>query len=98
MEKAPLDTSKTIGTASEVVLIDRVALNTQRKAYILTNTSVGGQIIYLSFGQEAVVGNGIPLYVGGSTDRTPDQQPTQLDIRAISNLAGATISIHEEVY
>jgi len=96
MDLLPLNTSITVGTDPVVVLIDRLGLNSKRIAYILQNTSTGSQKITLSTGKPATAGQGRVLSVGGSEDRTPEQRPPQMAIYAVSDVAGATLSVYEE--
>lgn len=91
-----LNTTKTIGTTSTVVLIDRQGLTNKRIAYKLQNISTGGQVITLSTG-EIVASKGAPyLSVGGYDSRTPEQRPPQQATYAISDVAGGTLAIYEE--
>jgi hypothetical protein len=70
--------------------------NQKRIALILSNTSIGGQVITISLEKEAVTGAGIVLYPGGSWDRSPEQKPPQAKISAISSAAGGLLSVYEE--
>lgn len=90
------NTSVSVGTAS-VVLSDECFQ--QRSALIISNTSTGGQIIYISVGQDAVVGNGVFIAPGGVYQDTRDGSyfPTNLQINGISNLAGGTVAIQERI-
>lgn len=92
----PLNTIKTVGVTSDTVLQDREALNSKRQSVILTNTSIGGQVITLAIGEPAVSKEGIVLYPGGSWSRSPNEKPPQFRIEAISDIAGASLSIYEE--
>lgn len=88
--------SQTIGVTSSVV---SEQCYQQRSAIIITNTSTGGQTVYISLSQEAVVGQSIPLKPGGVYSDTMDggYKPSNLQINAISDIAGATIAIQERI-
>jgi len=91
-----LNTNKTIGTDSVEVLQDRTGLNIKRTSYVLTNISAAGQVIYIFIGEQAATSKGIPLYVGGSLDRTINENPQQEQFLGIASAAGAILSIQEE--
>jgi hypothetical protein len=91
-----INKNQTINATSAVVSQDRSALNNSRRAIIITNTSLGGQEITIAVGQEAVAGEGIILYAGGSWDRNPQENPPQVQISAISSAVGGTIAVYEE--
>lgn len=91
-----LNTSKTIGTDSIEVLQDRRGLNIKRMSYVLTNISLAGQKIDIFIGEQASTNKGIPLYPGGSIDRTFIEKPQQDQFTAISSAAGGILSIQEE--
>jgi len=85
--------SISVGT-STVVVSSPALTGPEREELYLTNTSTGGQIITLSFDQEAVPGKGIVLYptgtYGGSNGagfRLSNKQ-----INAISSGAGGVLS------
>ena len=90
--------SQTINTTSQLVLPDRSSLKQRRISMIITNT--GATTIYLSIDKEATAGAGIPLYAGGSIERTAGSEflPPQKQIHAISDALGGTLSVFEEVY
>jgi len=71
----------------------------QRQLIVLTNISSGTQIIYLTTGQDASVGAGIPLKVGSSWCESIDSAfvPSNLRWTAISDVAGATLAVYERV-
>lgn len=71
----------------------------QRSAIIITNTSPAGQVINISIGEEAVIGEGIQLAVGGVYQDTRDGQylPSNKQINAISSAAGGTVAIQERI-
>jgi hypothetical protein len=91
-----LNTSFIVGTDPVVILIDRTGLNTKRKSYAITNTSLAGQKISIFIGELAVADKGIPLYVGGSIDRTLIENPQQEIFTAVSSAAGGILSVQEE--
>jgi hypothetical protein len=92
-----INTTLTVGTDPVVAAINRTALNSTRRSIIILNESTGGQKVSLAVGETAVSGSGIVLYIGGSFDRSPNEEPPQVEITAISDIAGAIISIYEEV-
>ena len=71
----------------------------QRSAIVITNTSIGGQVISISIGEEAKAGQGISLSPGGVYQDSRDgaYMPSNRQVNAISNLAGGTIALHERV-
>lgn len=71
----------------------------KRKAFVITNTSTGGQIISLSIGQNAVANTGIILYPGGTwaEARDPAFEPTNRNISAISSAASGAVSVLERI-
>jgi hypothetical protein len=91
-----LNQQVTIGTDPIIILIDRQGLNTKRRAYVINNISTGGQIISLAMGQPAEANHGVVLSVGGSYDKSPNENPEQVAIYAVSSVAGGLVSIYEE--
>jgi len=93
-----LNEEQTIGTDASNVLPDRTALNQKRLSLIITNTSIAAQKITIAVDKEATNGAGIVLYPGGSwSEPSGLNVPPQKKISAISNLAGGTLSVYEEV-
>lgn len=93
-----LNELQTIGTSATNCLPDRQSLNQKRTCFILTNSSTGGQVITISIDKTATDKAGIVLYAGGSIERTQNIIPIpQQKISAISDVAGATLSVYEEV-
>lgn len=92
-----INQSQTIDTTSVVVSLEKDNSNFKRKSITIINTSTGGQKVSLAIGSEAGVAQGIPLNVGGHWHDSEDggYKPTQRQITAISDLAGATIAIQE---
>jgi hypothetical protein len=70
----------------------------QRIELCVVNTSTGGEIIYLSFGQEAAAGVGITLYPTGSYNSPANMLPSQLRVSGAASAATATCSIFERIY
>lgn len=64
-----------------------------------TNTSTGGQIIYLTDGQPAVAGQGIVLYpTGGHSEAAdPAYNPSNLAWSAIASAPGATLAVRRRL-
>jgi hypothetical protein len=91
-----LNTSFTIGTDPVVILIDRTGLNSKRRSYSITNTSLAAQKINIFIGELASANKGIPLYVGGSLDRTIQDNPQQEIFTAVSSAAGGVLEVQEE--
>lgn len=90
--------SVSVGTTA--VLLSPYLADRLRKALVITNTSTAAQIIYLSWGSPAIVGQGIPLVSAGSSwTESIDSAyvPSVQDIWAISSAAGGTISIQERI-
>jgi len=71
----------------------------QREVISMTNTSTGGQIISLAWGQDAVVGVGVPVYPGSTWSESIDNnfKPSNARITAIASGAGGTLAVHERV-
>jgi len=88
----------TVGAASVEVSPD-LRGNAIRTAIVITNVSTAGQVIKLSWGQEAVAGQGIVLYPTASWSETLDNRftPNLLQLFAIADAAGGTLAIHERV-
>lgn len=95
-EELTSNRSATIGT-SNVVLSEECFQ--QRSAIVVTNTSTGGQVIYIAIGSEAASGIGIALSPGGVYQDSRDGQymPSNKQVNAISSLAGGTVAIHERI-
>lgn len=89
----------TIGTTTEVICPSREGSPTIVAARVITNTSTGGQIITLSFENEAVAGVGIVLLAGYSFQESFDGHfiPSDRKIWAISSAAGGTLGIFEKL-
>ena len=92
---------KTLAVTSQIVA--ERAINNPRSFISIVNTSLLGEIIYISDGEDAKIGAGVPLSPGGSyqdniigTGSDPIY-PSQTPIYAIASAATATISIMEKV-
>lgn len=86
---------QTIDTTTIKVLPARDKVGQVRTILILSNQSAGAQKITLSIGEEAVAGQGIVIGPGGSW--SPETRIPQAQINAISDVAGALLSVFEEV-
>ena len=89
--------TQTIGTTAVIVVPP--LMRGQRTALTIINTSTAGQTISRSLGEEAVAGNSIVLYPGGSWSESRDSVfvPSNERVWAIASAAAATIAIHERV-
>lgn len=92
------DGTVSVGTTS--VLLSPFQAGALRKALVITNTSTGGQAIYLGWGNPAIVGSGIALMANGSSwTESIDSAyvPSIQDIWAVSSGAGGTVAIQERI-
>ena len=91
------DRSITVDTTT--VVISEEKKNAERTNITFVNTSTGGQKITVSTSGDAVSGAGLVLYAGGSNEKqkTSNLPIIQSRITAISDLAGGTLAVHEEV-
>lgn len=98
MEKTVSET-QTIGTSASVVSVEKGNANGRRIVFIIQNTSVGGQVVSLGFGSEAVASSGIVVNPGGYWMDSKDSgyEPMQQQVTAIASAAGATIAVFERV-
>lgn len=89
--------SASVGTTA--VIVSPKLQYGQRKAIVITNTSTGGQIITLSWENQAQSNIGVVLYPAGSWSESLDSAfvPSNTEIWAISSAASGTIAIHERV-
>jgi hypothetical protein len=85
--------AQTIGTSSSVVLKQQIT--GRRVLFSITNTSSGTEKVYLAFGTEAKLGQGIVLSPGGYYIESIDNnfQPTMDEIQAISDQLTATVAV-----
>lgn len=93
------DINKTVGTTSEVISEAKVIKSVERISITLVNVSTGGQKISVSTSGEAVADSGLVLSPGGHTSWTKKSvfPIIQSRITAISDLAGGSLAVHEEV-
>ena len=89
----------TVGTSSIVVSEERYNRNALRSSIILINTSLGGQKITISVDTPATANQGIVIAPGGYWQDSKDNVyiPTQRQINAVADGAGALLSIQERV-
>lgn len=89
--------SLSVGTTNVVFSEER--FTDVRKLFSIINTSTGGQKISISFGSEAVSGQGVVISPGGFYSESADgaNDPTQSQICVVSDLAGATIAVSERI-
>jgi hypothetical protein len=72
----------------------------ERVVLIITNTNTaGGNTCYISVGEEAASGKGIPLLAGQSVTFSKDAgySPPQDAIFGYAAAAGTSLAIHEEI-
>ena len=88
--------SLVVGTDSVLVSEELIGGN-QRKVLTITNTSLAGQIITVSFGDEAMGGYGIPLWPTGAWSESIDSafMPSNVRVFAVSSAAAGSVAIHE---
>lgn len=92
------DASASVGTTP--VLVAALLQTGVRTALTFINTSTGGQVITIKWGnQSTATGSGIVLYAGGSWSESYDGYfvPSYLDVWAVSSAAGGTLAIQERV-
>lgn len=92
------DTSASVGTSA--VIVAPLLLTGTRTALTFINTSTGGQVITIKWGNQGTTTNaGIVLYPGGSWSESYDGYfvPSRLDVWAVSSAASGTLSIQERV-
>lgn len=94
------NTKLTIGTSPVIISTEKENNNQTRKSIWIVNKSTAGQIVTVSIGESAEDGAGIPLYPGGSYGDVESEgyTATQKQLFAISDVAGALISIQERGY
>jgi len=88
-----------VAVGTSAVLVSPQLLQGQRQVITLVNTSTAGQIITLSWGQEASALSGIVLTAYGSWSESIDSAfiPSNANIWAISSAANGTLAIQERV-
>lgn len=89
----------TLTVGATAVLVSPEALRGQRVAITLVNASSAGQVISLSWGQEAKTSAGIVLFPSAGWSESVDTAfiPSNLPIWAIASAAGGTLAIQERI-
>lgn len=90
--------NNTIDTTN--VCVSRLmSVKSKRVLFVLQNVSTGTQKISISFGQDAVSGQGLVLSPGGiyQESRSEGFEPTNDDIYAVGDAAGGVLSVVERV-
>lgn len=93
----PRNESIDVGVTPVQLMAD--VLPGQRRTFNITNTSTAGQVISVSVGQDPTNGHGVVLYPGGNWSETTNTGyvPSEKAFNAISDLAGGTVSVYEEI-
>jgi len=96
-DNTPRQASISVGTSS--VEVSPSPGVSRRKVYSIVNTSSAGQVITISFGQDAVAGRGFILYPTSSIIDSQSEAyfPFQGRICAIADAANGTVSIMERM-
>jgi hypothetical protein len=92
--------NSTLAVGTDSVLVSEALIgNAQRKILTITNVSGAAQVIYLSFGDEARVGYGIPIWPTGAWSESMDSAflPTNERVFAVASAAAGAIAIHERI-
>lgn len=91
--------SVTIGTDNVVISESKNILANYRSNFSIINTSTAGQIINITFTDEAGSGTGVQLSAGGFYGESISEGffPTNERICAISNAAGGTLAVMERI-
>lgn len=99
MEINSLDKSVTVGTDVVIISEQKVNGHAERTSLVVSNTSTGGQVISISTSGEAANGVGLVLSPGGfkAWEKKSPIPIIQERVTAVSNLAGGTVAVHEEV-
>jgi len=101
MGEAEIPRNVSIAVGTSAVLISPQLQYGQRKALALTNSSTGGQIIYIYWGQQPIsAAGGVPLYpTGGSWSESVDSVfvPLSCEVWAIGSAVSGILSVHERV-
>jgi len=95
MNVLPNDAVYTVGATATDLSPEKG--NGRRTLLIVTNLSTGGQVVHVGIGKDATLTGAIALNPGGIYQETLDARftPTNLRISAISDVAGASVAIHE---
>lgn len=96
-ETIPRQLSLAVG-ASVVEVSPETGTN-QRTLLCLSNVSIGGQIIYIGVGADAVANAGIVLQPTESYTEAIDTAftPSNLRFTALASAAGGVLAIHERI-
>lgn len=99
MQENHRNASVSVGTTSTVVAEERNPLVNYRKFISVINTSTGGQVISISWTDEAGAGQGIQLSPGGFYTESQDAgfTVTNSRISAISSAASGTVAVAERL-
>lgn len=99
MEELHRNASVTVGTDSTIVSEERNPLVNYRKFISIINTSTSGQVINLTFTDEAGAGIGVQLNVGGYYTESEDAgyKPTNSRISAVSSAASGSVAVAERL-
>ena len=91
------NSAKTIGTTP--LIISPTLEMGKRNVLVITNTSTGGQVISISFGEQATALQGIVLYPGGSWFEVIGAgfNPTSEIVWGVSSAASGIIAIQERI-
>jgi hypothetical protein len=89
----------TVTVQTSLTVISPPLMAGQMNVRVFTNTSTSGQIISLSWGEEANAGQGIVLYPAGSWSESVDAKffPSNEKVTAIASAAGGTLAVHERI-
>lgn len=94
-----INRTATIGTDTTMISEAKINGHSERVRLVVTNTSAGGQVISLAVNADATAGSGLVLSPGGfmTWERQGNVPVQQQRVNAISNLAGGSVAIYEEV-
>lgn len=92
----PNQGTSTPGTTVTEIL-PQLAPGQQRTSLVITNTSTSGQTITVGYGLNAVAGQGIVLYPGGSISEAWDGSflPSNERITVLGSAASASVAYQE---
>ena len=98
--EAMVSKEATIDVTSSLISEEQ-AYPSKRNVLIITNTdrNATGGVVYIDFGREAVVGQGVALYPTGTWSETIDNRynVTAARVSAVASIANTTIAIHERI-